>query len=272
MKLKNNILRLSSITVLLAVTISLSATSAMAMPGLGQGTIPATPVQGQTTNLQLTGSMGSAPHTFVSVRTFEPGLGVSAPGGHAINGIGPLPNTFFSPCTTDPTMPISDGVVKSWDLMHGTAAGTKVVAQFNIAMPFDILSISFGTGAGAETVLYNGGALVAANVADAGTPDVYHWEQIATSPSPGVRDDNTNILTSGGNFYTYIDCGSEAAANPAFFDDHDWATQEPIGGEILAINTAALLIAGLSTSAIWMIPAAGAVAGTAVTLYKLRQK
>ncbi len=261
MKHGNNYLRLSSITLLLAVTISLAAPSAFAMPGLGQGTIPVSPVQGQTVVLQLTGTAAS-PHTDVAVRVFEAGLLVSAPIDYA--GAPVLPS-----CLSDAGMPDSNGVLRAWDLMHGA-----VVAEFNIALPLDVLSISFGTNAGAETVLYNGLPLVAANVADAGgfPGAAYHWEQSSASPSPGTRDDNTNILTAGTNVYMYIDCGNEQGVLPNFFDDHPFGTQEPIGGEILAINTAALLIAGLTTSAIWMVPAIGAVAGTAVTLYKLRQK
>jgi len=260
MKLGNNYLRLSSITLLLAVTISLAAPSAFAMPGLGTGTTPPIPVQSQTVFLDFTGS-SSFTHNFVSLRVYEAGLTPVLPADKLI---------FVNPCNSDFPGAVAAGStgvngLRVWDLMH-----SGVVAQFEITANLDMLSVSFGNGLAAQVVNYNGIAITAVNIDDAGV-GAFHWEQIADSPSPGTRDDNTSILTDGG-LYTVFDCGDENASLRAFFDDHKFGTQEPIGGEILAINTAALLIAGLTTSAIWMVPAIGAVAGTAVILYKLRQK
>ncbi len=64
-----------------------------------------------------------------------------------------------------------------------------------------------------------------------------------------------------------------ASAAPASFTvhlelvtDHD----QQVAGELLPLNTSALMIAGLSTSAVWMIPAVAGLAGVGVYLVKFR--
>jgi len=234
MKLDNDFLRLSSITLLLAVTISLAAPSAMAMPGLGTGTTPAIPVQGQVITLDFIGT-SAATHNKVSFRVYEAGL----------TAVVPTDGAFVDPCTS--LMPSTAGaggvgVLRVWELRHG-----GVVAQLEITSDGDTLTITFGTGATKETIMYNGVPITGANIDDAGVGD-FHWEQIADSPTPGAQDDSTGILAPPATLYRVIDCGDETAGNPGFFDGHDFATQLPIGGEILQINTAALLIAGINTN------------------------
>ena len=43
-----------------------------------------------------------------------------------------------------------------------------------------------------------------------------------------------------------------------------------VAGELLPLNTSALMIAGLSTSAVWMVPAIAGLAGAGVYLVKFR--
>ncbi len=45
----------------------------------------------------------------------------------------------------------------------------------------------------------------------------------------------------------------------------------PVGGSILSVDASALLIAGLFTTPLMVIPIVGAAAGTAFTIYKLRK-
>jgi len=250
MNLPNNVKRTSSYTILFLAMAALmisTVPAAMASPGLGTGTTPATPVIGSVATLNMVGTFGSAPHTEVSIRVFEPGLyPVTTPTDHI--------DPFVDPCTSEI---IEDGTAtyRAWDLYHGAA-----IAQFEITATGDLLRVTFGTGAGAETVTYNGVAITAANIDDAGV-GAYHWKQAAGSPSPLATDDAIDVLTTGSLFYTFIDCGIESGVLPNFFDNHVFGSQKPVAGTILPINTAALLIAGISTSALWLVPLVAVAAG-----------
>jgi len=46
----------------------------------------------------------------------------------------------------------------------------------------------------------------------------------------------------------------------------------PVGGEFLPIDSTALLLAGLQTSAIWMLPVLAGAAGAGIAAFKLRRK
>jgi len=48
--------------------------------------------------------------------------------------------------------------------------------------------------------------------------------------------------------------------------------ERQVAGELLPLNTSALMIAGLSTSAVWMIPAVAGLAGVGVYLVKFRKQ
>ena len=79
-----------------------------------------------------------------------------------------------------------------------------------------------------------------------------------TRPAPSLL----NILT----------CGKEGSQLQLNFQSRGFfETVLPVGGEILPINSAALLIAGISTSAMWILPTVGTIAGSGLALYKLRK-
>ena len=46
----------------------------------------------------------------------------------------------------------------------------------------------------------------------------------------------------------------------------------PVGGQIIPIDMTALFVVGIMTSAFWMIPTAGGIAGAALVLYKVKRK
>ena len=63
----------------------------------------------------------------------------------------------------------------------------------------------------------------------------------------------------------------------AMFNPHDASlvcgspiVPEQVAGELLPINTSALMIAGLTASAVWMIPAVAGLAGVGIYLIKFR--
>jgi len=69
-----------------------------------------------------------------------------------------------------------------------------------------------------------------------------------------------------------LSCGDEGSMFQLDYQSRGFfETVVPVGGEILPINSAALLIAGISTSAIWIFPTVGTIVGTGIALYKLRK-
>jgi hypothetical protein len=54
--------------------------------------------------------------------------------------------------------------------------------------------------------------------------------------------------------------------------DFDGSMERQVGGEILSIDSTALLLAGLQSSAIWMLPVLAVATGAGITAFKLRRK
>ena len=251
MNLPNNVKRTSSFTILFLAMAALmisTVPAAMASPGLGTGTTPTTPVLGSTMTVNVIGTPGSAPNDKVSIRMFEPQTpAITVPLDQGV---------FTDPCTTAGVMPDGTATYRAWDLYHGA-----VIAQFEITSGGDVLRVSFGNGAVSQTVTYNAVPIAAANIDDLGA-GTWDWKQTAASPSPGTADDVIDVLVTAAPFYTFIACSNEStAASPGTFDDQNFKTQKPVAGTILPINTAALLIAGISTSALWLVPLVAVAAG-----------
>ncbi|MFQ5440813.1 MAG: hypothetical protein ACE5DL_05055 [Nitrosopumilaceae archaeon] len=53
-------------------------------------------------------------------------------------------------------------------------------------------------------------------------------------------------------------------------DEVGCPVEKPVAGELLSVNSSALVIAGLTGSAAWMIPAVAGIAGAGIYLVKLR--
>jgi hypothetical protein len=53
-------------------------------------------------------------------------------------------------------------------------------------------------------------------------------------------------------------------------DDQGCPLETPVSGKVLSLDTSALIIGGLSSSAIWMIPTVAAIAGAGIYLVKTR--
>jgi len=53
-------------------------------------------------------------------------------------------------------------------------------------------------------------------------------------------------------------------------DEDGCSIEKPVAGELLSINSSALVIGGLASSAVWMIPAVAGIAGAGIYLVKLR--
>ena len=82
------------------------------------------------------------------------------------------------------------------------------------------------------------------------------------------NSDNTNELGT----HIAISCGREGNNFPNNYETGvDFVVITAVGGEIISVDTAALVIAGLTTSVIWIVPTLVTVTGIGVTLYKLRK-
>ena len=70
-------------------------------------------------------------------------------------------------------------------------------------------------------------------------------------------DPSQNILTIAGR---------------GMIDDGGIKPEQPVGGELLSIDSTALVLAGLQSSAIWMLPILAGAAGAGFAAFKLRRK
>lgn len=120
----------------------------------------------------------------------------------------------------------------------------------------EFVSFAFGKGLASIPVTTQGAVTVSANN--------IVWVDIF--PGSNTAD---NLDLEGQ--YKWESCGTENSGIG------DWETTQsiivviPVSGEILPISTTALLLAGVSTSAMWLVPAIGAFVGIGLTIYKVRR-
>src|SRR3990172_9067614 len=135
------------------------------------------------------------------------------------------------------------------------------------------LSVPFGaiTGYSNTVVTGVGGAKFTTDGTDpaiSGTattsPVAAKWVSVVGGP---ILAPNTARV----GIYQIATCGTEPPSNSGMEASGAFEATLQVGGEILSINSAAVLIAGISTSAIWMFPTVGAIVGTSIALYKLRK-
>jgi len=108
------------------------------------------------------------------------------------------------------------------------------------------------------------------------TPLTAEWHRLSNVLVQGTQtvvalSANSDQTTATGA-YTGVTCGPEEVT---FGNNYqvpiNFNVIEPVGGEIISINTTALLMAGLTTSGMWMIPTLGVIAGSVITIYKIRK-
>ena len=252
----NDFRKIFTMTILIASIATLAVgyvPSALAMNTPNVSSDPATTVLGGTSVIKITADASTLNHDRSTLGMYDPDntLALNA------NTIGGSGN-----CRTG----LASGPGVHWELRH--LDGTTPLV-FTMSAVGDTFKVKFGTDAGVPITDKTAGTTVSSmNV---------KWIDTSGGSDPAKYDILTNPLDPFDS-YTVRACGFEnvitigSPTGGLYNAESQVFVAEPIGGEILAINSAALLIAGLTTSAIWMIPAVGAVAGTAVTLYKLRQK
>ena len=254
--------------IMFAITLGMTmipSSSAMMSPNFDR---TANVVLGQTMTLMYLGDPADDTHSVLVTHLVKPGT---------LTGAVADPSGFTQSCNdvdASNNKQLTFPSAGDQSVLELRTVGASVAAT----LPIEIRGLDDGE---TVSVTFGGSPLVLITVV--GTVDINgntvtnttfpaQWFNI-TSGASGSTATNLDIL----GVWDWDSCGydftqSAPTSDLAWSHSESIQVNEPVGGEILEINSAALLIAGLTTSAIWMIPVVGAVAGTAVALYKLRQK
>ena len=235
-RIRNKTILLGVISALMISIIPMAA--ADPIPGVSSS--PSIPVVGGSTTITIAPVL--YPVTSMKVVMFESGRATEA-----------FP-AFISPAPCLPpigaTAPLG---LNKWLL---TRAGVPA----EISATSDTVLITYGSGA-APTVSFSGAGSV---IPAAG---VFAWtDEIVGN---GIQPDNFGLLT-GAFPYSLGICGYEGPASLPFDGFSSIFTQLAVAGEILPIDTTALLIAGISTNSMWILPTLAVVAGAAFTLLRFQ--
>ena len=221
---------------------------------------PTVNLPGGNTDLILKGNpaSGKDPHDILLIRVHEPGTIILKADSTAAG--------TYANC--DPAKRISKAVAgdpQQWELR--VKAGDPGPNDGEPFQAFDLenleeLKVKFGTGGLVTPVVtLNGGD----GVTLSGTQ--LEWVNIHPGPS---GPDNLTIIGE----YSWETWGKEkvGSATPTNFSfDEGISVVKPVGGEIISINTTSLLLAGLTTSAMWIIPSLVTVTGVGLTVYKIKK-
>jgi len=204
-----------------------------------------------TFDLTWEGDAGTDPHDVRLIRVHEPAIintvGDTDAGSNGIGNCDAGDQIKKTTVVGDPRM---------WELRH---PDNSQPVQFTGIDSGEMVRVTFGEGLATVPITADPGITVSSAM---GT-----WVPI----TPG--DASADVVDVIGN-WRMLSCGRDFTGAPGvspWSDSDGILVAQPVGGEILSLNTSALLIAGLSTSGIWMIPALGAVVGSGLTIYKLRK-
>jgi len=229
----------------------------MATPAFGQASTAGTPTPGVGAEARITQTAGSTCIVldFEGVGDFVPagtigditfsaegvGLVDSDAGGSGNIANEPSPETvLFSP-------PGSSGIITA------TLANPVNEISWNYAAPFEPGEIRvFGAG----NVLLATIPLPAVAPVNSGDPTGMNFG----TWTAGSHTEVGNVITS---------VEYEGVPNLITWDDLDYCVQN-VGGSSMSIDTSALLIAGATANALWIIPTLAGIAGTGFYLVKFR--
>jgi len=250
-----NLKRLSSILVLFASIGGLMISGfqdASAMPG------PDRFWKGQVAQdgLQLVELDGLA--------TFFPHLGsiwITEPGVTPTFPTSGFPGGAFSiPCVVT-----FAGAGAVWELRNITTAST---ALWSLPALIDGLDFQFRGGQAGAGAANGGGIPINAGIMiGAGAGNTYAWVNIQ-----GPANAKNNLVGPGWNI---VICGHDNTnlSPPAeFTDTFQYRVLIPVGGEIVPINTTSLLIAGLFSNPLWVLPVFAAIGAGAFAVLRHQVK
>lgn len=232
--------------------------SAFAMPGLGTSEAPDPVFEGAAITIEATSTAFNAPHEKVSFRVYEPPLNPAFPSDNPQAGVPPANCLGLFPVTgigaVGPTV---------WQL-HRDDGSPGTLAQFKISDPGNV-RVTFGNPLTPLEVV----TMTNAIITDAGTGGHKWVRQDGTT-----KADNSGTPASIGNPpYRWAACGFESiTANTfqEFVSDSVFNNKKPVGGIILPIDTTALVLGGILSNSIWILPVFAAIAGGAFVLLKFQ--
>ncbi len=215
----------------------------------GASPVPSTPVVGGTLDIVITAAGLSTDHIKGIVRVYEPGVDPDTGSG----------TSFISPCDFGTTIV--------------TTAGRRVF-QFNqFSSQGSANEYTMDTGGSDLVIPFTGGAVVptlGAGVSLDENTGIWIKVEGLGSGTPSI-----DFLTAvAGDEYRIATCGYDNTGLPQARDQYNvdtgFPTQQAVGGEILPINTSALLLAGLGANTFWMLPVLAAIAGASFVVLRLQ--
>jgi len=241
-------MKLSSMAILLVAVGALmipAMPSAMAMPDVSPGCFPSPVVAGADCEIRITANGNSDVR---QVRVYES------------NGANDNPDDDD---TCD--LPNADASLEVWELRN--TADTFPIKAF---LPQgESMKVLFKDGTQTVVVTSAGSGLTTnGDIPDASDPDSVSGKWVNLNSAVAAA---TDTLSAPDRYYI-LACGEDILQgdNDFYQSSGLFENQLPVGGELLQINTAALLVAGISTSLFWMVPILGAVVGYGV--YRLSTK
>jgi len=139
-------------------------------------------------------------------------------------------------------------------------------------------TVTFSQPVGEASFFYAGGSgVLTANFKGAGDV-LLNSQNPPTLPLGTVGGDPTGAwdlwaqvsFNAGSNTIEKVEFIDSGANTFYLLDDFEFCIIEVVGGELLPIDSTALMLAGLQSSAIWMLPVLAGIAGTGFYLVKFR--
>jgi len=238
--MSSNFQRILCLGVLFAGIAVLIIPDAFAMPGPGTERVPSKPIVDETIIFKIIAN-NLATHEINKLRAYDTGQTVG------IAGI---------PAQPDCVLAGGDVGVTVWELQRaGSTLKFDVEAGQTFAVKFGKglaptfpgnTAVNFDPAAGAFTWTVVDGPNVANNI-----DDLVQSTDVPLAP------------------YQWAACGIELDDTPFIFSD-SFFTQIAVAGELIPIQTSALLLAGFNANAIWILPALVAVAGGAFAVLRFQ--
>jgi len=243
-----NTKQLASIVILLTAVSALmfsALPAAMAMPDPTPGGNPDPSVQNAILNIEVTSSPRSQIDELIVYDTATT----------------PVPDNNACP------LPIPAGI-KAWRLVSSGDTTKNIRAHIPSGALTGIISAPFGTGVPAViTVDALGGAELSISPANPFGSNIFSiatatWLSVGTVAGPPSTD-------RIGNYNVGV-CGFEDANLGTLFEGFSPFTIDlPVGGEVIPVGTTSLMLAGISTSALWLVPLV-AIAGVSFALIRFQ--
>jgi len=218
-------------------------------------------------SVDLIGLLNLVPHEG-SIWIAEPGVTVSFGTPNQSGGM----STFSIPCNINFGGPATARV---WQ-MTDTGVGGDPPAVWKITVVGDTMNFKISPASGGAGGAGGGGSPTVGAPTMLGS-GAYAWKLIRGTGSPATglaATASVHALVASG--WTVILCGNDAVGT-LFFDQNFGNTfpyqviqSEVIGGKVIPIDTTALLLAGVQSISMWMIPVL--LAGIGIGLFVVSRK